>query len=282
MVDRFRFVLPAGEKKSCRLPWADDRDGSASRLGSLSWNVVVLPPAEGGGTELTVDMTVSAELSAKEPEAAQGPLLLQKTSRGRTFQGRFDPAKSRLGRQRDGAAGAGDEGGAGVESIVFEVSNEFSWWTEKDVEFVVVRDRPPGFPLARVPPLPPMRLPSPIPRGYRAGAEAPSFGSHADAAPQLHATSPSAGPSDCEIRRLVLHLDGWLAAAEEQRPHHGDNAWLEQLLSHVGDLRGFCKELPSGTSGEAEQSHGGPGGEPEPPSGLPADARAPPAPPVAA
>mmetsp|Transcript_74818 Transcript_74818/g.241916 ORF Transcript_74818/g.241916 Transcript_74818/m.241916 type:complete len:254 (+) Transcript_74818:80-841(+) len=226
MAERFRLALPAGERASRRLEWADPRGGSSSRLGTLDWSVNVLPP-EGGG-ELTVELKVSVQLGPQELTVE-----LQMPSIGRTFQGSFDPAKN----PRFATPGGSDTSKVEVEAVIFEFSNAFSWWTPKQVDLFLLRKRPPGLPFSHVPPLPALRVPSPLPRGQRTADGTAETVAALAAAPELRGLGCS------RAEDFAAHLDACLAAAEEQQPRCKD-AWLEHLDARIATLRGLCQRVP--------------------------------------
>jgi len=246
-VERFRLSLLAGQAETCQVAWEDPRfNGSpgGSGLGTMQWTVVVLPP-EGVSAEAEVDLAVSVCLALQAQEEAPSKLPLQKMSRGRTFSGRFDPAKDRrlAGLSSDGQQGSNvgeaRKGGLAVDSLLFEFSNAFSWWTGREVELVIVREREPCAPLSQVPPLPPLEPQLPRnPQSSDAGTPG--------AVPELRVALPQPQSNPQKLRDYAAQLDNWLASAEAQAPQQdgSDSTWLPDLLAHVAAIRGQCKEAP--------------------------------------
>lgn len=244
MVERFRLSLPAGQAENCQVAWEDPRfagtPGATSGPGTMQWTVVVLPPDGASGAEAEVDLAVTACLALQGEGEAPPKLPLQKMSRGRTFSGTFDPAKDR--RLKNGEArknGEASKAGLAVDSLLFEFSNAFSWWTGREVELVIVREREPGAPLSQVPPLPPLE---PQLRRSSLGLDAGTPG----AAPELRVALPQSQSKPHKLRDYAAQLDHWLASVEAQAPQQdgSDSTWLQDLLSHVADIRGQCKEAP--------------------------------------
>jgi len=247
MVERFRLSLPAGQAETCQVAWEDPRFNGTpggTGLGTMQWTVVVLPPA-GVNAEAEVDLAVTACLGLQAHEEASSKLPLQKMSRGRTFSGTFDPAKDRrlVGPIRDGQQGSNvgeaRKGGPAVDSLLFEFSNAFSWWTGREVELVIVREREPGAPLSQVPPLPPLE--PQLPRNPQS-SDTDTLG----AVPELRVALPQQQSNPHKLRDYAAQLDNWLASAEAQAPQQdgSDNTWLLDLLAHVAAIRGQCKEAP--------------------------------------
>jgi hypothetical protein len=205
----------------------------------MQWTVVVLPP-EGVNAEAEVDLAVTACLALQAQEETPTKVPLQKMSRGRTFSGTFDPAKDR--RLKNGEArknGEASKAGLAVDSLLFEFSNAFSWWTGREVELVIVRERDPGAPLSQVPPLP--SLEPQLPRNSL-GSDAGTPG----AVPELRVALPQSQSNPHKLRDYAAQLDNWLASAEAQAPQQdgSDSTWLQDLLAQVPAIRGQCKEAP--------------------------------------
>lgn len=237
MVERFRLSLLAGQVETCQVDWEDPRFAGTpggNGLGTMQWTVVVLPP-DGVSAEAEVDLAVTACLALPAQEETS-KLPLQKMSRGRTFSGKFDPAKDRRLRGQGTVAGKGD---LAIDSLLFEFSNAFSWWTGREVELVIVREREPGAPQSQVPPLP--LLEPQVPRTPQ-GSDGDSPG----AVPELRAALPHSQSNPTKLRDYAAQLDNWLASVEAQTPQQddSDSAWLRDLLAHVAAIRGQCKEAP--------------------------------------
>jgi len=211
--------------------------------------------------ELTVDLEVRVELRPQDPEHPPGMLLLQEMARARSFVGSFDPEtdKRLAGLQARGAADGVDDPstrGEGVEAVIFEFSNAFSWMTGKEIELVALRVRPSGPPPAKVPPLPACQPLALLPRST--GAENGAL--DAKAAPELRGAAAELDSTEDggrELRRFAAHLDTCLAAAEEGCPSNDDGEWLQELRARIVALRGFCQQGPPqaatpGMGGEAE------------------------------
>mmetsp|Transcript_5448 Transcript_5448/g.15141 ORF Transcript_5448/g.15141 Transcript_5448/m.15141 type:complete len:308 (-) Transcript_5448:55-978(-) len=238
MAERLRLSLPTGQRHTHRLAWADADapESSASRSGRLDWSVVVLD-------ELTVDLEVSVELRPSEPDAPPGLVLLQEVTRGRNFSGSFEPAAdARLAAPEGSGAEDGVEGSAEsrVEAVIFEFSNAFSWWTDKDIELIALRERPSGPPLAKVPPLLPLEPLDPPPRR----SPMPDGALAAQAAPELRGGHAESEPEEAK-QRFAAHVDACLAAAEESCPSGEGGEWLQELLVRIAALRGLCQRGPA-------------------------------------
>lgn len=246
MAERLRLSVPSGQQQSHRLEWADAAQSGnivAAQLGSLEWSAVVLD-------ELTVDLEVSAQYRSTEPGVAPGLILLQEMARGTSHRGTFDPAKdSRFAALRSAANGEDNhKGGIEIDAIIFEFSNTFSWWTGKEIELIMLRIKPPGEPLAAVPPLPLLQPLASLPHADDVATKMSEETFPRPMLPNLHIlpNSNEEIPSTCEheVSRYASRLDSWLAAVESTCPSGVSNAWLEDLLTGVAALRGKCQKGP--------------------------------------
>lgn len=198
--------------------------------------------------ELTLDVEVWAEL-APRGTSTPGQVILQEVARGRTFRGSFDPSTDTRLTSTTGAEAPGSRvGPRTVQSVHFCFGNEFSWWTEKEVELIMLSLGPSGPPPALVPPLLPLRPLEAVPRG---GGRPLGGGSGGDQQPPGLAMPPQGAAEKQDDReaalRFAAHLDEWLSAAEARRPMElaaGTVAgpWLADMLEKVALLRGLCKE----------------------------------------
>ncbi|CAE8708079.1 unnamed protein product [Polarella glacialis] len=236
MAQRVRLSIAAGLRESYSLPWSDPQEEGHQdpRLGSVEWSIVVLD-------DLTIDLEVSAQLDVIG--AGDLGLVTLSESRGKTFRGVFEPSTdARLLDAEGGSAGSAGN----VKSIVFNFSNEFSWFSGKEVELVFVQVRPPGQPLSKVPPLLPLQPLVPLLRAANTTAEGPL--ALALALPELQrppARSEAAEiGAEGELRRFVSHLDCVLDQAESNFPDGDCGPWLKELRRRIAALRGLCKQGP--------------------------------------
>mmetsp|Transcript_62295 Transcript_62295/g.131705 ORF Transcript_62295/g.131705 Transcript_62295/m.131705 type:complete len:601 (+) Transcript_62295:163-1965(+) len=230
MAERVRFSIPAGQRTSHQLQWNDAELGELGLEGSLEWSVVVLD-------ELTIDLEVSVQYQQEDAQEQPELLLLQEVQRGRTFRGTFEPSS-------DARLAAGST----VASVTFDFNNAFSWWTDKEVELVVLRVVPEGPPRAKVPALPAMAPLSKVKQKLDPPAcDGPEVSSAA--VPSLAVPGKLNGFSEHPneaVMKLATSLDCWLAVSGEKalkaKSEVGVDGlgFLEQLIQGIDQLRVIC------------------------------------------
>lgn len=85
-----------------------------------------------------MDLEVSVVLTPEKGGDAPQTVILKRNARGDHHEGRFAPERDRRLRVVTDAADTESPKTREVESVVFKFSNSFSWFTAKDVEFVLV------------------------------------------------------------------------------------------------------------------------------------------------
>lgn len=126
-VDRKTFSLQTGVTFSQSLTWPRE-----ARSDDFHWKVFVLD-------ELTVDLEVRALLRPCDDAQPAKDIILQRNARGGTFMGKLRPTRDkRLLPTKEVTATHGVNGHLEVDSIVFNFSNKFSWFSPKNVEIVTV------------------------------------------------------------------------------------------------------------------------------------------------
>eukprot|EP00443_Scrippsiella_acuminata_P064634 CAMPEP_0115470694 /NCGR_PEP_ID=MMETSP0271-20121206/52139_1 /TAXON_ID=71861 /ORGANISM="Scrippsiella trochoidea, Strain CCMP3099" /LENGTH=473 /DNA_ID=CAMNT_0002897855 /DNA_START=23 /DNA_END=1445 /DNA_ORIENTATION=- len=216
--------------------------GGGGRLGSLEWSVIVLD-------ERLIDLEVVLHFRATDPGGNLECEWIQERASGRKFCGSFDASESpRMSKAEPELP----------EAVVFEFDNSYSWFTEKELELIVVlhdeeeelASRPP-------PPLPAPRPTSPPRRRDRhdeaslQAPELPKLG-HLSGASNGLSTAPldtSCG-AKLEVVALAAQLDTWLARAEAEQPTSSED--VMEVLVRISELRNMCKqklpELPLAAS----------------------------------
>lgn len=236
MADRTCLEIDSGERDVFRVEWDDEQLGSSGPLGALEWSLVVLD-------DLTVDVEVSVQLAAGPNAEPPGVVVLQEASRGRSFRGVVDPTADPL-LLKALTPDAGDNDGiqlGRLRAVIFDCSNEFSWFTQKQVEIMAVRTRPDGPPRSKVPPLSPLQPLNAVPRssGCNIGVV------RCDTPPSLTDPAPRE-EADCESTdalclRFVTRVDDCLLGLENELPEVNES--LQSLVVQMASLRAVCKGL---------------------------------------